>query len=320
MLRKRAFGLLMLVATLALLGLGQADAQNRRRSTRRTTPPPTTTTDEPQIISTADSEPDSSSNSSRRTRARTAETAAPQSTSISGLAQQVNALTQRIARMEANQRALADLEKLTRAEARADTLRAQLIVAQDRESALQSRLNEIDFELQPENIENLTALNGSTRPEVMREQRRRYLEAERAKAVTQLAQATTSRTRLEGAVASADVLVDKLRRAVDAEAPGQDLAGPVGDEPPVRESAPPAEPSGNGYEPPSDTEEVPTDKELVRLIKASLADAGITSVQVEAANGAVILTGDVTSAQVPAALQAAYDARPRKIYNQMTVK
>jgi hypothetical protein len=323
MFHKRLFGLVLVATVLLLLAVGQADAQ-RRRTPRRPTPATSQpSTVDPQIISTADDDPDTASTGSRRaTRPRTTGTEPP-ATTVSGLTQQVNTLNQRIARMEASQRALVDLEKLSRAEARADTLRAQLFAAQDRESALQSRIGEIDIELQPENLDNSNNLNGSTRPELFREQRKRYLESERAKAAAQLAQSSVNRNRLEGAVASADALVDKLRRAVDAETAGSDLTAgdtPDTNAPPARETAPPAAPSGNGYEPPGDDEEVPSDKELARLVKSALTNAGITTVQVEAANGAVILTGDVTSAQVPAALQAAYDARPRKIYNQMTVK
>jgi hypothetical protein len=322
MFHKKLFRLGLVASVLLLLALGQADAQ-RRRTPRRTTPATSQpSTVDPQIISTADDETDTTTGSRRATRPRTTGTEPP-ATTVSGLAQQVNTLNQRIARMEANQRALVDLEKLSRAEARADTLRAQLFAAQDRESALQSRIDEIDIELQPGNLDNSNNLNGSTRPELFREQRKRYLDSERAKAATQLAQSSVNRARLESAVASADALVDKLRRAVDAETTGSDVTAndtPDTNALPARETAPPAAPAGNGYEPPGDDEEVPSDKELARLVKAALTNAGITTVQVEAANGAVILTGDVTSAQVPAALQAAYDARPRKIYNQMTVK
>ncbi len=313
MLSKKIYLLIVLVALFVLVSADSVAAQtSRRRSRRPVTTQPATPTTEPQIISTADDEQEPTPRATTRSRVSG-------STASKGTGRTAGADTSR-SREDAEQRALANLELLSQAEARAERLRAQLFAAQDRETELQDRLREIEFELQPENIDRINNLNGSTRPELVREKRRRSLETDKARVTSQLAQASLSRTRLDGAVASADALVDKLRRTVDADAAGLNQPATDAGEPADRETAPPTAPAGNGYEPPTDDEDVPSDRELVRLIKASLADAGITTVQVEAANGAVILTGDVTSRQVPAALQAAYDARPRKIYNQMTVK
>lgn len=317
---------LVLAVFLVLICAGAAEAQ-RKRTTKRTVPPPTSTTDpntgEVRIVSTADSETDPTTNTSPRTgRTRntnsTEQQTEPAPTTISGLSRQVNSLSQRIKQMEASQRSLVDLERLTRAEARADSLRIQLFAAQDRETALQARIEELNYDLQPENIENIGALNGSTRPELVREQRRRYLESEKAKATAQLSNMSLNRSRLEGAVASADALVDRLRRTVDAESLDQEsLPATSGNRTP--ETTAPVDANG-ADQPEVEPENVPTDAELVRMIKGSLADLGITSVSVEAANGAIILSGDVPSAKVPAVLRAATEAHPRKIYNQMTVK
>ncbi|MCA1575348.1 MAG: hypothetical protein LC770_12595 [Acidobacteria bacterium] len=54
--------------------------------------------------------------------------------------------------------------------------------------------------LKPENIEKGLAGIGSTRPEELREQRRRQLEIEKKSVQTRLDQLATSRTRLEGIV------------------------------------------------------------------------------------------------------------------------
>lgn len=317
---------LLLAVFLVLLCAGAAEAQ-RKRTTKRTVPPPTSTTDpntgEVRIVSTADSDTDPATNTAPRTgRTRTTNNTEPQTdpapTTISGLSRQVNSLSQRIKQMEASQRALVDLERLTRAEARADSLRIQLFAAQDRETALQGRIEELNYDLMPENIENIGALNGSTRPELVREQRRRYLESEKAKATAQLSNMSLNRNRLEGAVASADALVDRLRRTVEAEGLEQEsLPTTSGNRTP--ETTAPAD-SNDAAQPEVEPDNVPTDAELVRMIKGSLADLGVTSVSVEAANGAIILSGDIPSAKVPAVLRAATEAHPRKIYNQMTVK
>ena len=85
-----------------------------------------------------------------------------------------------------------------------ETLRAQLQNVQSQETELQTRSHQLDEDLKPENIEKYFALNGSTHPEELREQRRRQLEAEKAKVTAQLEQLATSRARLEAAIASAE--------------------------------------------------------------------------------------------------------------------
>jgi hypothetical protein len=69
---------------------------------------------------------------------------------------------------------------------------------------LQARLKQLDEDMRPENIERSLALTGSTRPEDLREQRRRQLEAEKAGVQAQLDLLATSRARLETAIATAE--------------------------------------------------------------------------------------------------------------------
>jgi hypothetical protein len=315
--------LVVLAAGLVLSGADLAAAQSKRKSTRRPASTTTAPAGEVRVVSTADEDQDSGSTSRTTTRPRSGGTdVPPAATSMSGLAQQVKTLNQRIAQMEASQKALVDLERLNRAEQRAEVLRSQLLAAQDREGVLQARLQELEFELRPEVIENGSAVNGSTRPELVREQRRKYLEVERVKLTAQLSQLTSSRARLETAVANADALVDRLRRTVDTESIDSESesigAGSTNAAPETQ--APVVLPDYGTRPENAEPESVPADPELVQIIKNNLAEAGITTVQVEAANGAVILTGEILSAQVPAALRAASDAKPRRIYNQMTVK
>jgi hypothetical protein len=72
-------------------------------------------------------------------------------------------------------------------------------------------LEQIEWALRPENIENSTAGYGSTRPEAARDARRKQLEGERGRLLAQLKLTQTSRTRLEVAVGNADAEVDHLR-------------------------------------------------------------------------------------------------------------
>lgn len=85
-----------------------------------------------------------------------------------------------------------------------ESLRAQLNDVQKREEDLQTRMRQLDEDLRPENIERYFALNGSTRPEEQREQRRRQLERQKAGVQSQLDQLAQSRTRLETSIATAE--------------------------------------------------------------------------------------------------------------------
>ncbi len=111
---------------------------------------------------------------------------------------------------------LRDLDRLTQAEERAEALRRQLSDSMDRESALKARLDELDFQLRPENIQRETAVVGSLRPEEVRESRRRLLENEKARVNEQITRTLDSRAKLETAIASFDDLIGKLRARVQA--------------------------------------------------------------------------------------------------------
>ena len=85
-----------------------------------------------------------------------------------------------------------------------ESLRSQLGDVQKREEELQARVKQLEEDMKPENIEKVFALNGSTRPEELREQRRRQLENERTRVQAQLDQLAQSRVRLETSLATAE--------------------------------------------------------------------------------------------------------------------
>lgn len=85
-----------------------------------------------------------------------------------------------------------------------ESLRSQLSDVQQKEGEIQARIRQTEEDLRPENIEKAFALNGSTRPEELREQRRRQLESQRTNLQSQLDQLTQSRNRLETAIATAE--------------------------------------------------------------------------------------------------------------------
>jgi hypothetical protein len=86
----------------------------------------------------------------------------------------------------------------------AENLRMQLLDVMARETSLQNRAEELNQELIPENIERYFQGTGSTRPELLRDQRRRQLSQEKEGVLIQLEQVGVSRVRLEMAVRTAE--------------------------------------------------------------------------------------------------------------------
>jgi cell division protein FtsB len=85
-----------------------------------------------------------------------------------------------------------------------ESLRAQLLDVQAKEAELQARARQLEEDLKPENIERSLAGIGSTRPEELRESRRRQLSIERESVRTQLRLIATSRERLESVIRTAE--------------------------------------------------------------------------------------------------------------------
>ena len=85
----------------------------------------------------------------------------------------------------------------------ADDLQLQLIELQSKEEMLRLRAQQLDEDLKPENIERALAGIGSTRPEELREARRRQLTIERESVRLQLTMLEKMRMRLEAAITAA---------------------------------------------------------------------------------------------------------------------
>lgn len=86
-----------------------------------------------------------------------------------------------------------------------ENLKLQLIDVKAREDDLKLRVQQLDENLKPENIERALAGVGSTKPEELREQRRRQLTIEKAGVVAKLDETTALRSRLEASLAAAEV-------------------------------------------------------------------------------------------------------------------
>ncbi|HEX6182936.1 MAG TPA: hypothetical protein VFZ44_03425 [Pyrinomonadaceae bacterium] len=251
--------LALLVA--ALVFLPEAQSQQRKRTSRRATsrvrpqpvPTPQLPADEPSVVSTAD---DPQETPPRRTTGRTRpsqQSVQSENDRLHGtvrdLSTQVEQLSGQLNQMKADQRAMYDLERLTRAEQRAEELRRQLREITDKEFQLQERLAEIDYEMQPDSIQRRSALIGSLNPSAVRDAIAQQLERERTRIKKQLELLGTSRSRLETAVGTADAEVERLRQRVDAadqaqqpSAPGAATTGPATVIPQPSPSPTPAQP------------------------------------------------------------------------------
>ena len=85
-----------------------------------------------------------------------------------------------------------------------DKIKLQLLEVQAKEDELKARAEQLEEALKPENIERSLAGVGSTRPEELREARRKQLAIERDGVLAQLRILETSRTRLESSLAQAE--------------------------------------------------------------------------------------------------------------------
>lgn len=86
-------------------------------------------------------------------------------------------------------------------------LRLQLIDIQTKDEQLRARLQQLEEELRPENIERAFAGIGSTKPEEIRENRRHQLTIEKNSASALLKILETSRAGLEAAIMAAETQV-----------------------------------------------------------------------------------------------------------------
>src|SRR6185295_12823345 len=111
-----------------------------------------------------------------------------------------------------HKRILTNLDLLAKAEQRAEMLRKQLIEMMEKETALKSRVVQLEEDMRPENVDRSMAGIGGTRTAEMRDTRRRVLENDKRGVDNLLSITVQSRLRLEEDVRQADLLVSKLRQ------------------------------------------------------------------------------------------------------------
>jgi hypothetical protein len=110
---------------------------------------------------------------------------------------------------------LTNLDILTKAEQRSESLRKQRFDMIDKESSIRSRLDQLDIDIRPESIEKSVAMMGTMRPEEIREAKRKSLDAERRNLQTLLNDVVAARAALDADVLRSDALVEKLRNKLE---------------------------------------------------------------------------------------------------------
>ena len=113
----------------------------------------------------------------------------------------------------------------------ADNLRLQLLEVQSKEAELTTRARQLEEDLKPENIERALAGIGSTKPEELREFRRRQISIELESVRKRLRILTSSRERLESSIRTAEAYAyqqsaEGLAIPVTQALKAQDVAGP----------------------------------------------------------------------------------------------
>ncbi len=247
----------LLVSLVLLVSVVVVDAggqTRRKRRARRVTPRPVITnpviaspgaeqesgTGGERIISTADEAPaepeetvETTQPKKRKAASKKTSTEPDMQETINALSNQVDRLNDKLSQMSENDRSLIDMERLTRAEQRAESLRLQQVDVESKLADLQSKLEQIEYSLKPESIERSAGF-GTTRPEDAREARRRQLESEKARTQAQIRILETSRTKLETAVSTADAEVDTLRRRLEAQRAQESAGSPPTESRPLK--------------------------------------------------------------------------------------
>ncbi|HBB95825.1 MAG TPA: hypothetical protein DC054_10575 [Blastocatellia bacterium] len=214
--------LVITVFAILLIGglLVDSAAQKRRRTRRRSSAPRISNPEiyQPSPGDNSNSNSSETSTTNGNSNSNSSQTEDPESMkrTIRTLSTQVDRLTDKLNDLQASQQSIVDLERLSRAEQRSAQLRAELNSIQTKKGELAAHLEDIEFGLKPENIERSTAGIGTTRPEEVREQRRKQLESDRTRTQTQLDQLNASEGRAQQAIATSDADVDRLQKKLDA--------------------------------------------------------------------------------------------------------
>jgi small-conductance mechanosensitive channel len=130
---------------------------------------------------------------------------------VQQLTAELTRIRKRVAELEKDRQVDSIQDKLGKEEQRAETLHAQLSATMEKETALQARVDQMDEQLRPENIDRSLAGVGSLHPEEARETLRRRLTNEKRRVQSQLDLLHQDHTRLQSSLADSDAAIQRLR-------------------------------------------------------------------------------------------------------------
>ncbi len=242
---------------LALVALSVSDVQSQQRRTSRRvthpvrtrpvaqpTPTPAPQSADPTLVSTADEQPAEGTQTTKRPTTKPTLTAEQESErKLERLSADFARMNKKLDTIDKERQGDLLQERLTRAEQRAETLRAQLSQTLEKQADLQAQADQIEYELRPESIELRAATVPSLHSDDVRTQIRQSLENNKKRVRTQLDVLDATRTHLEASIASADEEADRLRKRLH-ELIEKDAAGATDNAnssapPPASSSAPP---------------------------------------------------------------------------------
>jgi len=208
----------------ALVSAVDVSAQATRRRSTPIPAPTATPSSEPLVISRADEFPDENTAQAIPPDPNDNTTAVgSQAASIASLEE----LGNRIRNLETGRKAvdpdekqkrlLLNLDILTRAEQRSESLRKQVFELIEKENSVKTRMDSLEYDLRPEAIERNSALTGSLRPEEIRASRKKSLESEKANLQVLLTEILRTRSTLEVSLQRADSLTERLRLKFEKE-------------------------------------------------------------------------------------------------------
>ena len=118
---------------------------------------------------------------------------------------------------EKQQKLLFGYEILNQTEQLAATLRKSLIETGEKEATIKRRIGQVQFDLRPENIERTVQLQGTTKAEEARENRRRTLENERNTLQNLLFEIETSRAQISENLQQTELFAQSFRKSLFAQ-------------------------------------------------------------------------------------------------------
>lgn len=131
--------------------------------------------------------------------------------SVRKLTSDVEVLRKRVTDLEKDR--LFDVTRvlLLREEQRAEALQAKIRETMEKQTVLQTRLEQLDQQMRPENIERMFTGMGSVRPDADREMARRRIVTERVGVMAQIDLIRQERARFQASLATADIAIQRLR-------------------------------------------------------------------------------------------------------------